>query len=129
MVRLEEARFDKDVRALNVVQMKVGEKELDQGVVLDVEIRFVKAVSGIQNDVVADESIDDIANIAVVLAVCAKKSDMDATSLQCFSPTWPASLGLFRPEDFRPVGESGGLDLPGMLLPFAGQVYIMPGSF
>ena len=91
-----ETEFAEDVQPLDVVQVEVAQKEVDGQLVLDVAVRFVKAVSGIEDDVVlvgVDEGADGVTGGAVVPAVGAEKDDLHANSPQ---PTRPASGGLFR---------------------------------
>ena len=74
-----EAELAQDVQPLDVVQVKVAEKEVDRQVVLDVAVGFVDAVSGIEDDVVLiriDEGADGAAGGAVVPAVGAEKDDL-----------------------------------------------------
>jgi hypothetical protein len=102
----------------------VAEEEIDRQVVLDVAVRFVKAVSGVQDDVVLlgiDEGADGVAGGAVVPAVGAQKDDLHANSPPRCGPTRPASGGPSRlGGGFRSAGISGWLRLRERRLPSAG---------
>ena len=127
-----EAEFAEDVQPLDVVQVEVAEEEIDGQIVLDVAVRFVKAVSGVQDDVVlfrVDEGTDGVAGGAVVPAVGAQKDDLHANS-----PLWMAARlravgGPYRPGGFRSARRSEGLRLRWILLLLAGRSCTEPGSW
>ena len=65
-----------DVKALDVVQVEVGEEEIDGQVVIDVAVGLVDAVACVEDDVVlfrVDEGADGVACVGVVPAVGAKE--------------------------------------------------------
>lgn len=78
-----------DVQALDVVQVEVGEEEVDGPLVLDESVCLVDAVASVEEDVVllgADEGADGVARLCVVPAVGAKESYLHINS--------PESQGL-----------------------------------
>jgi len=67
------------MQPLDVVQMEVAEEEEDGPVVLDVAVRLVEAVSGVEEDVAAlgvDQGADGAAGGAVIPAVGAEEDDI-----------------------------------------------------
>jgi len=81
--KAREAELAEDMQPLDVVEVEMTEEEKDGQVIFDVAVRFVKAVSGIQDDVVlvgVDEGADGVAGVGVVPAVGAEEDDVHASS-------------------------------------------------
>lgn len=102
---LREVELVQDVKALDVIQVEVGEEEIDGQVVMNVAVGLVDAVACVEDDVVlvgVDEGADGVACVCVVPAVGAEEDDFQANS-----PDWMAlairlaSGGLSQREGFR----------------------------
>jgi hypothetical protein len=76
---LLEAELVQYVQPLQVVQVEVGEEEIDWQVILNIAIGLVNAISCIQYDVVffrVDQSADGIACVCIIPAIGAEEDDL-----------------------------------------------------
>ena len=73
---LRKSKLVQDVKALDVVQVKMREEEIDGQVVMNAAVGLVDAVASVEDDVVlvgVDEGADGVACVGIVPAVGAKE--------------------------------------------------------
>ncbi len=100
------------MQPFDVVQVEVGEEEEDGPAVLDVAVRLIDAVSGVEKDVAAsgvDQGADGVSGGGVIPAVGAEEDDVHVLSLRRGAPFSQLLADLLRQAALYPLEDRKGL--------------------